>query len=106
MAHITGGGFGNVPRSLPQGLCAVIDRGTWTIPAIFGEIRRRGSVSVEEMARVFNLGLGMVMMVDPDGVDDALAALRGADVDAMVVGEVQAGDGVEFVGPAFWSGAS
>ncbi len=105
VAHITGGGIeGNVPRALPDGLRAVLDRGTWDIPRIFGEIRRLGNVTAGEMARVFNLGLGMVMMVDPGCVDDALGALAGADVSAMVVGRVEAGrPGVEFIGPGFWS---
>ena len=105
VAHITGGGLeGNVPRALPEGLRAVLDRGTWDIPRIFGEIRRLGNVTDDEMARVFNLGLGMVMMVDPGCVDEALGALAGADVRAMVVGRVEAGrPGVEFIGPGFWS---
>ncbi|MGO9406975.1 MAG: phosphoribosylformylglycinamidine cyclo-ligase [Acidimicrobiales bacterium] len=104
VAHITGGGLeGNVPRSLPDGLHAVVDRGTWEVPAIFGEIRRLGNVAAGEMARVFNLGLGMVMMVDPASVDDVLGALAGADVGATVVGRVDAGrGGLEFVGPGFW----
>jgi phosphoribosylformylglycinamidine cyclo-ligase len=106
VAHITGGGFeGNVPRALPdEGLRAVIDRGTWTVPPIFGEIRREGQVTDDEMARVFNLGLGMVMMVDPDSAGDALAALAGAGVEAMVVGRVDEGHpGVELTGPPLWS---
>jgi phosphoribosylformylglycinamidine cyclo-ligase len=103
VAHITGGGFGNIPRSLPDGLGAVIDRGTWQVPTIFGEIRRLGQVSVDEMGRVFNLGLGMVMMVDPERVDGALSALRRSGVEARVVGLVEPGDGVELVGPEFWS---
>jgi phosphoribosylformylglycinamidine cyclo-ligase len=105
VAHITGGGFeGNVPRALPDGTRAVIDRGTWEVPPIFGEIRRRGNVAADEMARVFNLGLGMVLMVDADRVDDALTALRAAAVDATVVGRVEAGPrGVTLVGPEFWS---
>ena len=105
VAHITGGGFeGNVPRALPDGMRAVIDRATWEVPPIFGEIRRLGNVADDEMARVFNLGLGMVMVVDADRVDDALAALRAAGVGAEVVGRVEAGPrGVELVGPEFWS---
>ncbi len=109
VAHITGGGFeGNVPRALPhEGLGAVIDRGTWTVPPIFSEIRRQGSVTDEEMARVFNLGLGMVVVVGPASADDALAALRGAGVEATVVGRVEEGHyGVEFTGPRFWAEAS
>lgn len=105
VTHITGGGFGNVSRSLPDGLRAVIDRGTWQVPTIFGEIHRLGQVGVEEMGRVFNLGIGMVVMVDPARADDALGALGGSGVDAMVVGRVEPGErGVELVGPEFWSG--
>jgi phosphoribosylformylglycinamidine cyclo-ligase len=106
VAHITGGGFeGNVSRALPhEGLRAVIDRGTWTVPPIFTEIRRSGRVAEDEMARVFNLGLGMVMTVDPATVDDALAALTGAGIEAAVVGRIDEGHhGLEFTGPPFWS---
>jgi len=106
VAHITGGGFeGNVPRALPhEGLRALIDRGTWTVPPIFTEIRRSGRVAEDEMARVFNLGLGMVMTVDPTTVDDALAALAGAGMEATVVGRVDEGlHGLEFAGPPFWT---
>ncbi len=109
VAHITGGGFeGNVPRSLPhEGLRAVLDRGTWAVPSIFGEIRRLGHVADDEMARVFNLGLGMVMMVDPASAGDALEALEGAGVAATVVGRVAEGQhGVEFAGPGFWDAPS
>jgi phosphoribosylformylglycinamidine cyclo-ligase len=105
VAHITGGGFeGNIPRALPEGLRAVVDRGTWEVPTIFGEIRRLGQVAVGEMARVFNLGLGMVLMVDADRAAAALDALRAGGVDAAVVGRVEDGSrGVAFVGPEFWS---
>jgi phosphoribosylformylglycinamidine cyclo-ligase len=109
VAHITGGGFGgNVPRALPhEGLRAVIDRGSWTVPPIFSEIRRSGRVAEDEMARVFNLGLGMVMTVDPATVDDALAALIGAGIGAAVVGRIDEGSrGLEFAGPPFWSDGS
>ena len=106
VAHITGGGFeGNVPRSLPEGLAAVVERGTWPVPAIFGEVRRMGGVTDDEMARVFNLGVGMVMAVAPDRVDDALGAITGTGVDAAVVGRVRSGEpGVELVGPDLWAG--
>jgi len=107
VAHITGGGFdGNIPRSLPEGARAVVEQGTWDVPALFGEIRRLGRVDDEEMARVFNLGLGMVLLVGPDSADDALAALSGAGVDARVVGRVEAGEhGVDLVGPSLWGDA-
>jgi len=106
LAHITGGGFeGNVPRSLPDGLAAVVERGSWPVPAIFGEVRRLGGVADDEMARVFNLGVGMVMAVVPDRVDDALGAITGTGVDAVVVGRVhEGGHDVELVGPDLWPG--
>jgi phosphoribosylformylglycinamidine cyclo-ligase len=105
VAHITGGGFeGNLPRALPDGVRAVLDRDTWVVPPIFGEIRRLGRVADEEMARVFNLGVGMVVAVGADRVDDALGALSGAGVDGFVVGRVEAGGpGVELAGTARWS---
>ncbi len=103
-AHITGGGLeGNVPRALPPGCRALVERGTWEVPRIFGEIRRLGPVDDHEMVRVFNLGLGMILVVAPDNADDALAALSSAGVKAVTVGRVVAGEhGVDLVGPALW----
>ena len=79
-AHITGGGVpGNLVRALPQGCGAVIERGSWPVPRVFAEIQRRGDVADDEMARVFNLGLGMVAVVPTEAVgaaQDALAGLR------------------------------
>jgi len=108
VAHVTGGGFGgNIPRVLPDGARAVLERGTWDVPAIFGEIRRLGRVADDEMARVFNLGLGMVLVVAPDSVGDAVDALSGAGTEPVVVGRVEAGDpGVDLVGPSLWGGGS
>ncbi len=107
IAHITGGGLaGNLPRVLPEGSRAVVDRRTWTVPPIFGEIRRLGPVSDEEMLRVFNLGVGMVLVVPGDGVDGSLSALRQAGATATPVGRVEAGErGIELVGPARWATA-
>ena len=104
VAHITGGGFaGNIPRALPEGTRAVVEQGSWDVPRIFHEIRRLGRVSDDEMARVFNLGLGMVCMVGADSVDDALDALGDAGLDPVVVGRVESGDhGVDLVGPGPW----
>ena len=104
VAHVTGGGFeGNVPRALPEGCRAVLVRDSWDIPPIFTEIRRLGRVDDEEMARVFNLGLGMVMSVSADPVDEAVTALSGAGVDPVVVGWVEEGErGVELTGPPLW----
>ena len=103
-AHITGGGFeGNIPRVLPEGAGASLVRGSWEIPPIFTEIRRLGLVGDDEMARVFNLGLGMVVVVSADTADAATSALSGAGVDARPVGRVEAGArGIELTGPPLW----
>jgi phosphoribosylformylglycinamidine cyclo-ligase len=104
VAHITGGGIvGNLPRALPDGLRAMVERESWTVPRIFSEVQWLGQVEDAEMLRVFNLGLGMVIIVSPDSADDALDALRVAGQNAMVVGWVEAGErGVELIGPAPW----
>ena len=104
VAHITGGGFeGNIPRALPEGTRAVVELGSWVVPPIFGEIRRLGHVTDEEMARVFNLGLGMVLVVGADAEDDALRALRAAGQEAVVVGHVEEGThGVDLVDRGPW----
>ncbi|MGD9796541.1 MAG: phosphoribosylformylglycinamidine cyclo-ligase [Acidimicrobiia bacterium] len=96
VAHITGGGIvGNVSRVLPDGHDAVVWRRTWETPRIFGEIQRLGGVSDEEMARVFNLGIGMVVAVPPEDLYQALDILRLAGHQgAAQVGEVVAGTGV------------
>jgi phosphoribosylformylglycinamidine cyclo-ligase len=91
-AHITGGGLpGNLIRALPEGCAAVVDRSRWTEPEIFGVIRRAGPVEDVEMERVFNLGVGMVLVVDPEGLDLVLDGLR-RRVPAVVIGEVVSGD--------------
>jgi phosphoribosylformylglycinamidine cyclo-ligase len=91
-AHITGGGLpGNLVRVLPEGCGAVIERGSWPVPRVFDEIQRRGDVADDEMARVFNLGLGMLAVVPSEAVgaaQDALAARGGS----YVVGRVVAGE--------------
>lgn len=67
LAHLTGGGFiENIPRILPDGLRAIIHRGRWPVPPLFGIIQQRGQISNTEMPRVFNLGIGMVAIVAPD----------------------------------------
>jgi phosphoribosylformylglycinamidine cyclo-ligase len=94
VAHVTGGGIvGNVIRLLPKDLDAVIDMETFPTPEIFFEIQRRGPVAPEEMVRVFNCGLGMVVALDPDAADAALTLARTLGVGASIVGEVRAGTG-------------
>jgi phosphoribosylformylglycinamidine cyclo-ligase len=92
-AHVTGGGIvGNVARIVPGTLDAAIDLGSFTTPEIFFEIQRCGPVAAEEMVRVFNCGLGMVLAVDPSVAEAALTLAR-ATVGAQIVGEVRAGSG-------------
>jgi phosphoribosylformylglycinamidine cyclo-ligase len=92
LAHITGGGLpGNVPRSLPAGTVAVVDRRTWEVPRIFTALADRGGITDEESLGVFNLGLGMVAVVPPADAERAVEALGRWGVAAAVVGEVVAG---------------
>ena len=96
-AHITGGGIvGNLPRALSEGLGALLQRSAWVEPRIFEEIRRLGAVEEDEMDRVFNRGIGMMLVVAPSGGEAVLAALAQAGVDAVAIGEVVAGSGVRF----------
>ena len=91
MAHITGGGFtDNVPRMLPEGLAARVDSSAWEVPPLFQLIQQRGEISDDEMNRVFNMGIGMIVAVAPG---DA-ASVRADIPEAIVVGEVApAGEG-------------
>ena len=92
-AHITGGGIvGNLPRVLPDGVGAVLDRSLWEEPRVFTEIQRRGAVEEAEMDRVFNRGIGMALVVDADGVEAARAALAGAGQPSAVIGAVVPGE--------------
>ena len=94
VAHITGGGFaGNLNRVLPDSVDAVVRRRAWEPPRIFDEIRRLGEVSEDEMARVFNLGIGMVVVVPARDAFKALDVLRAAGHRAIELGEVVAGAG-------------
>lgn len=94
VAHITGGGIpGNLPRVLTDKLDAVVDRDTWEAPRIFGEIQRLGGVSDDEMAKVFNMGIGMVAVVPDADVHTALDILRTAGHRATQIGVVESGGG-------------
>jgi phosphoribosylformylglycinamidine cyclo-ligase len=94
LAHITGGGIpGNLNRVLPAGTAATVDTSAWTPPQVFAEIARLGDVAADEMARTFNMGIGLVAVVSPDDVDATLAVLDAAGHQPVVIGEVIAGDG-------------
>jgi phosphoribosylformylglycinamidine cyclo-ligase len=94
VAHITGGGIpGNLSRALPPDADADVDRGAWAVPRIFTEIQERGRVADDEMAQVFNLGVGMVVVVDEGVAAPAMAALSAAGVTPTAIGRVVPGTG-------------
>lgn len=94
MAHITGGGFvGNIPRILPAGVSVKINRSAWQIPPLFDLIQSRGSIKDAEMFRVFNMGIGMVVICAKDTAEDILAACG----DACLIGSVVKANGSERV---------
>lgn len=85
MAHITGGGLaGNVPRVLPAGMAVRIDSRSWTVPPVFRLVQERGKISRDEMYRVFNMGIGMVVICSPGDTGTVTASLP----EARVIGEV------------------
>ena len=94
MAHITGGGLAeNVPRMLPDGLGARLRVSSWDVHPIFGFIQKQGNVAREEMFRVFNMGLGMVLACAPE----AVSQIQGMVPDARIVGEVEPQSGEDRV---------
>jgi phosphoribosylformylglycinamidine cyclo-ligase len=101
-AHITGGGITeNVPRVLPDGLGAVVRLGSWPVPPVFRVIQGEESasrISDEEMYRVFNMGIGLVLIVDREAAQDVSAALAGMGEQVYEIGEVQSGQGVTYIG--------
>ncbi|WP_433435304.1 phosphoribosylformylglycinamidine cyclo-ligase [Nonomuraea sp. CA-141351] len=93
-AHITGGGIeSNLSRSLPGHLDAVLDRSSWTPPAVFGVLAGHGGIAQADMDRTFNLGVGMAAVVAADSADEAVRVLAARGVDAWVMGEIVPGDG-------------
>ncbi|HET8789088.1 MAG TPA: phosphoribosylformylglycinamidine cyclo-ligase [Actinomycetes bacterium] len=91
LCHVTGGGLpGNLPRCLPPGLTARVDRASWQVPSLFGLLARLGPVADEELARATNLGVGMVVVLPPGEADRAVAFLADREVPAWVMGEVVA----------------
>ncbi len=95
LVHITGGGLvDNVPRVLPKTVDAVFDRATWKTPAIYEFIEKEGGVDHEEMYRVFNMGIGMVLFVRAADAADTLAILKKAGEKAIVIGRVEKGTGI------------
>jgi len=94
VAHITGGGIpGNLSRILPSSVDAVVRKDAWEVPRIFSEIQRLGGVTDEEMARVFNLGVGMIVAVPRGDAYRALDVLRTEGYRAVEIGEIVSGGG-------------
>ncbi|MET7463840.1 phosphoribosylformylglycinamidine cyclo-ligase [Nonomuraea sp. 3-1Str] len=93
-AHITGGGVeGNLSRSLPGHLDALLDRSSWTPPAIFEVLAGHGGIARKDMDRTFNLGVGMAAIVAPEVADEAVRLLAERGLPAWVLGEVVPGSG-------------
>jgi phosphoribosylformylglycinamidine cyclo-ligase len=91
MAHITGGGLTeNIPRVLPDAVTAVIQRKSWVAPPVFAWLQEHGKVEDAEMARTFNCGIGMVVIVAKDDADAAKAHLEQSGETVFVIGEVRA----------------
>lgn len=95
IAHITGGGiYENLPRILPEGLAAEIDTSTWEIPAIFSFIEKKGKVPRDEMYNIFNMGIGMIVVVSREDADVAIRSLKDNGLQAWEAGKI-VGDGGE-----------
>jgi phosphoribosylformylglycinamidine cyclo-ligase len=98
MAHITGGGFyENIPRVLPKGLGVVVKSGAWPVPPIFDVIQRAGDVSFEEMHRVFNMGIGMVVFAAPEDLGEISRAWADVSQHWYAIGNVRPGGGTVVV---------
>ncbi len=92
-SHVTGGGFyENIPRMLPDGVKAVIKKDSYEVPAIFKLLAEKGGIEEEMMYNTYNMGIGMVLAVDPSNVDTAMKAVREAGEIPYVIGYTEAGD--------------
>ncbi len=93
MAHITGGGLtDNIPRVLARGTSARIELGSWSLPALFGYLREKGEIPEDEMLRTFNVGVGMVVMVARERLEEAKNLLSRVEETTYVIGEIVEGD--------------
>ena len=97
LAHVTGGGIpGNLPRVLPTGLGARVDRESWQVPAVFRTLQAAGNVDRYEMDRVFNMGIGMIAVVSEGDVQTVVSAAGEHGVGSRVIGRIEPGEGVEY----------
>ncbi len=92
-SHITGGGFyENIPRMLPDGVKAVVKKDSYDIPAIFKLLQEKGGITEQMMYNTYNMGLGMIVAVDPADADKAMAAIEAAGEKCFIVGDIQDGE--------------
>ena len=92
-SHITGGGFyENVPRMLPEGVRAVIEKDSYQVPAIFRMLAKEGQIEEHMMYNTYNMGIGMVLAVDPSDVKRTMAAIQEAGETAFVIGKIESGE--------------
>ena len=92
-SHITGGGFyENIPRMLPDGVRAVVEKNSYPIPPIFKMLQEDGDIAEEMMYNTYNMGIGMMLALDPADVEKTMAALKEAGEEAYIVGKVEAGE--------------
>lgn len=97
ISHITGGGFyENFPRMFPKGLGVLLDEGSWEVPAIFNFLQEQGDIRSDSMYHVFNMGIGMAMVVSPEEKEHAIKVLKQMGETASVIGIVQQQEGVHF----------
>ncbi|MCG6155950.1 phosphoribosylformylglycinamidine cyclo-ligase [Rubinisphaera margarita] len=94
IAHITGGGLQeNLARVLPDSVDARLQRNSWSVPAAMSWLQKLGGVATDEMFRVFNMGIGLVLVIDPAAADQVEQTLSGQSIECFRLGEVVAGDG-------------
>lgn len=92
-AHITGGGFnGNIPRILPDNVSATVDCSSWQVPDLFAFLVDAGGLDFDEAYEVFNMGIGLVLIVDPNNADAILKAIHGQGFSATLIGETVVGE--------------
>ena len=92
-SHITGGGFyENIPRMLPEGMTAVVEKNSYEIPPIFTLMQRKGELSEKMMYNTYNMGLGMILAVDPADAKETVEAVCAAGEKAYIVGKIKAGE--------------
>jgi phosphoribosylformylglycinamidine cyclo-ligase len=97
LVHVTGGGFpGNIPRVLPEGLGARVRRGAWEVPPLFRLIQKGGRVPEDEMYRVFNMGIGMLLVVSPQDHHEVEHSLERRGESCSLIGSVVRGSGVSY----------